>query len=122
MSLKRRFGAAIATSLMIGTAFIVNTGVGQAESKIYNFRLSQFAMVVANICVHTDLKPEGECTGKWANGGSEVFQVPADSLDNWWCTADVFGANNPKPVQFSRTNTKECYLEGDALYNRIGLK
>lgn len=123
MSVKRRILAPIATLLMAGTALIANAGVSQADGlEIYNFRLSNFAWVVANICVHTHTKPEGECTGKWAHGGSEVFQIPADSLEDWWCTADVVGAVGPQPVHFSRTDTKECYLDGDANYNRLGLK
>jgi hypothetical protein len=109
MSLKRKFLTTIAMSAMISTTAIVNAGPSQAAT-IYKFRLSQFAAVVANVCVHTDT--DTVCTGKWGAGGSEVFDVPADSLNNWWCDAEVVAGSSVNTNRFSRYDAKECYLEG----------
>lgn len=116
MILKRRFLAAITTSAIAATVVLASAGVSEASTN-YRFRLSQFATAVANLCVFTDATPPGGvCTTDWAGGRSEIFDVPADSLENWHC--EVFLKNGPKLTigPFSRVNTKECYIDGD--YNR----
>src|SRR5689334_6220210 len=105
---------------MAATAFIANAGVGQAAD-VYRFRVSNFAWVVADICVHTDVNPP-VCTGRWAKGKSEVLDVPANSMDNWYCTADVVAGRNSESSRFSRADTKECYLEGDTILSYFSFK
>jgi hypothetical protein len=110
--MKRKFITAVAVPAMIGTGLFVNAGVSEAATT-YNFRLSQFAMVVADVCVITDV--ETVCSGKWASGKSEVFQVKANSPRNWHCKANIVGARDATSRDFSRDKIKECALRGNAI-------
>jgi hypothetical protein len=116
MSLKRKFLTAIAMSAMISTTAIANAGPSQAAT-IHRFRLSQFAAVVANVCVHTDAATV--CTGNWPTNRSEVFDVPANSPHGWWCDAEVAGGGHVYTDYFSRDYVKECRLDGTAAWFTI---
>jgi hypothetical protein len=116
MSLKRKFLTAIAMSAMISTTAIANAGPSQADT-IHKFRLSQFAAVVANVCVHTDV--ETVCTGNWPTNRSEVFDVRANSPHGWWCDAEEGGGGRVSTERFTRDYYKECRLDGTAFWFEI---
>jgi hypothetical protein len=121
MRLKQRTFAAFAALAMFGIAVIANAGASEASTAdVYRFRLSNFGWVVANICVHTDSATV--CSGKWARGKSEIFDVPANALDNWYCTADIEGGPGIGAVRFSRVNTKECVVDGTILNYNLSTK
>jgi hypothetical protein len=102
--------AAVAMSAVVGTGVVVGTGTSQA-STVYRFRLSQFAHLIANVCVQTDA--DRVCSGNWAIGKSEVFDVRADSLYGWQCWSEIVGGPTVSTTRFSREVVKECYLQGD---------
>jgi hypothetical protein len=115
----------LAVFVLVGSALAITQAQASAESTI-GFRLSNFSAVVGNICVSTDVGVQ--CSGKWATGKSEVFQVRYNGLDNWSCSADIVtgGAGFPTasdtPGPFSRRDFKECVLHGALGHPTVDLK
>ncbi|OZM71091.1 hypothetical protein CFN78_21720 [Amycolatopsis antarctica] len=120
--MKRTLLTAVVAPTVIGAGIIATTGVSQAEST-YNFRLSNFSATVAEICVETDA--DKACTGAWNTGKSEVFEVKANSANDWKCTAHIHGAANDPDISsanFDRADVKECKVNGTAFHTVINLE
>lgn len=110
MNLKRKVAAAAAASVVIGAGLLGTAGESSAET-VYEFRLSQFSYVVADMCVHTDI--DSMCVYNWGYNVSEFYDVKANSPDNWYCTAHVHTQSDATTSLFSRNDFKECKLTGD---------
>ncbi|WP_033288168.1 hypothetical protein [Amycolatopsis jejuensis] len=119
MNLKRKIGGAATAAALACTGLFLSPGVGEAAT-VYKFRLSQFAFVVANVCVRTDV--EQVCSGFWGKGKSEVFDVKANRTSGWRCDADVKAAVDASKGPFDRNEFKECALHGDPFGTSFELK
>ena len=114
MSKVRSLVAAVVTALLVGAGLFATAGVS-AAAPVYKFRLSQFAAIVAEVCVQTDV--DRVCV-TWGANRSEVFDVRANSLHNWMCQAYT----KPTGVTWtmkgiSRTEFKECGVFGRTAFD-----
>jgi hypothetical protein len=98
----------------------IATAPASFASQPASFRLSNFASVVANVCVHTDIAVK--CTGNITAGVSRVIKVDYNNPGNWYCTAKVPGGPRDDTPRFSRANVKECAGQGNVWQFNIETK
>ncbi|WP_406001186.1 hypothetical protein [Streptomyces sp. NBC_00829] len=112
----------VSASLATG-GFVAATGAGFAAGapRIAAFRLSNFSGTIANVCVRTDVAKK--CSGNFAGGKSEVFQVKFKKPTGWSCTSTSKGlTGTASTVSFSRADVKECAVVGTIFGTNITLK
>jgi hypothetical protein len=106
-------------AVLVGAGAIATAPASYASQKA-GFRLSNFAGVVATVCVHTDIAVQ--CTGNITSGVSRVYSVAYNNPNNWYCTARVPAGPRDDTPRFSRANVKECAGQGNVWQFNIETK